>query len=241
VIKQIHFTESPVYKKIIVCSDIHGHKEPFLKLLDICGYDEHDLSNLLLVLGDVIDRGPHSIELLSWFYERRDNSTIQLLMGNHEHILLTYFDGTVNLTYKSLQNIGAVATMNSFRSLPEDHQQNLLKFISDLPLFYPMSNVLFSHAGCDFNTNNMHERFLWSKDFWMQTFHPEILSIFGHTPTCYLNPDKSFEPWYDSVHKNKICIDMGAGKRIQVGAIVLVQTQNPLVYDIQIERILIKE
>ena len=49
---------------IYVTSDLHGYPlDGFLQLLDKAGFGERDF---LFVLGDVIDRGEHGVELLRW-------------------------------------------------------------------------------------------------------------------------------------------------------------------------------
>ena len=54
----------------------------FLQLLDKAGFGERDF---LFVLGDVIDRGEHGVELLRWI-SRQPN--VQLILGNHEAMML---------------------------------------------------------------------------------------------------------------------------------------------------------
>lgn len=61
-----------------VISDLHGQFDALIKLLDKIefGYDDE-----LYILGDVIDRGPKSLECVKWIMEQ-DN--ILTLLGNHE-------------------------------------------------------------------------------------------------------------------------------------------------------------
>ena len=60
-----------------VISDIHGQFDAFQKLLQKIefGYDDE-----MYILGDVIDRGPRSLECVKWIMEQ-DN--ILTLLGNH--------------------------------------------------------------------------------------------------------------------------------------------------------------
>lgn len=64
---------------IYAVSDIHGCYTQFQHLLDkiaLAGDDE------LYILGDVIDRGPKSPEMLRWCVEAPAN--VHVLLGNHE-------------------------------------------------------------------------------------------------------------------------------------------------------------
>ena len=61
-----------------VMSDIHGNKEAFDTVLSMINLQPEDH---LYILGDVIDRGEHGIELL---LRIRNMQNCTLLMGNHE-------------------------------------------------------------------------------------------------------------------------------------------------------------
>ena len=66
-----------------VCSDIHGYYERFRKLLKKIDFS---LDDEMYVIGDVIDRGPEPIELLLYILSQPN---IHLLIGNHEHMMMT--------------------------------------------------------------------------------------------------------------------------------------------------------
>ena len=63
-----------------VMSDIHGNKEAFDTVLSLIDLQPEDH---LYILGDVIDRGAHGIELLQ---QIRTMQNCTLLMGNHEYM-----------------------------------------------------------------------------------------------------------------------------------------------------------
>lgn len=50
-------------ERMLVISDIHGELEKFERLLEMARYDAN--LDQLLLLGDYIDRGPHSREVLA--------------------------------------------------------------------------------------------------------------------------------------------------------------------------------
>ena len=66
---------------IYVLSDIHGDMDAFDSILSQIqlGEDDH-----LYIIGDVIDRGPHSIELLQRIRKMRNTT---MLLGNHEYMM----------------------------------------------------------------------------------------------------------------------------------------------------------
>ena len=73
---------------IYIMSDIHGLYERYRVMLEKIDLKDEDQ---LYVLGDVIDRGPQSFEILFDIMERQN---VQLFLGNHEHMMLTYLNGT---------------------------------------------------------------------------------------------------------------------------------------------------
>lgn len=64
-----------------VCSDIHGLSQKYYSLLDRIDCEHGDT---LIILGDVIDRGPDGFEILMDALKREN---VHLLMGNHEYMM----------------------------------------------------------------------------------------------------------------------------------------------------------
>ena len=102
-----------------VISDIHGQFDALMKMLEKIDFSEEDE---LYILGDVIDRGPKSMECIKWIMEQ-DN--VLALLGNHELIL---YDGYIN---------NAPAFYHSLTELREnmsaEEQKQILKWIEDMP------------------------------------------------------------------------------------------------------------
>ena len=67
---------------IYVISDIHGCYSEYLKLLEMIDFNDNDI---LYVLGDVIDRGEHSIQVLKHMMLYPN---IIPIVGNHEYMAL---------------------------------------------------------------------------------------------------------------------------------------------------------
>ena len=69
---------------IYVISDLHGYPmERFLQLLKKASFGKNDF---LYILGDVVDRnGDGGVEMLQWLMYQ---TNVQLIMGNHEAMLL---------------------------------------------------------------------------------------------------------------------------------------------------------
>lgn len=214
---------------IYVTSDLHGCKpEALFALLEQAGFTERDY---LFVLGDVIDRGEHGVELLRWMAEQPN---VQLILGNHEAMLLScryLFDpvteeSLLQLTEEKLkllnrwQRNGADPTLAAMRKLLKeapDVVEGLLDYLDDAPL-YDMVRIgdkryILVHAGLEsFDPNKPLWQYdpaelLWTRPTLEDRYYEDATVVFGHTPTEYLDPAKQgraikTDTW--------ICIDTGA-------------------------------
>ena len=73
---------------IYIMSDIHGQYERYKAMIEKIEVKDEDT---LYILGDVIDRGPGSLDIL-FDIMARDN--VEMFLGNHEHMMLTYLEGS---------------------------------------------------------------------------------------------------------------------------------------------------
>ena len=79
--------DSP-YKKIFVVADIHGC---FDKLMSLWKKLEVTDNNLVIFLGDYIDRGAQVAETIKWILEQSKKENFIFLRGNHEQMMLDTF------------------------------------------------------------------------------------------------------------------------------------------------------
>ena len=190
--------------KIFAIGDIHGS---FDRLKDLMQKIPIDFENDTLVfIGDYIDRGPGSVEVVDYLLAlRRQVPGIIFLKGNHEDMLEKYLDGTDRFTY--LLN-GGQNTLDSYLSktnrsdsfpIPADH----MDFFKSLRLYYETEAYIFVHAGLRPKVNlesQKTEDLLWIRDkFIYSRYNFGKPVVFGHTPL-----EKPL------VESNKIGIDTGA-------------------------------
>lgn len=88
---------------IYVISDLHGYPhEKFLALLDKAGFSKDDF---LYILGDVVDRnGDGGVETLNWLMYQ---TNVQLILGNHEAMLLACSFVFDEITEDSIESLTA--------------------------------------------------------------------------------------------------------------------------------------
>ena len=133
---------------VYVTSDWHGCPlERIQELLAKASFKEDDF---LFVLGDVIDRGEHGVELLKFLMYAPN---IELLMGNHEVFLLAnawLLDevSEANLSAFGADKLNALrvwrrnggqATIDALRRESAESRADILEYVRECPLYDTVS------------------------------------------------------------------------------------------------------
>lgn len=131
--------------RLFAIGDIHGCFNSLKKMIE----QEMQLakSDKLVLLGDYIDRGSQSKEVIDYMIELKEKGfDIIPLRGNHEQMLLNAFSDDDQLPIWLLN--GGKETLKSFGigSLKK-LEPSYLDFFKSLKLFYELEDNLFVHAG----------------------------------------------------------------------------------------------
>ena len=84
--------------KYFITSDIHSFYKPLMDALKEAGYDQNNPDHILVVNGDLFDRGPGTVELLSFVKSLPKEKRI-LIRGNHEYLLRDILEKDVPESY----------------------------------------------------------------------------------------------------------------------------------------------
>jgi serine/threonine protein phosphatase 1 len=76
--------------RVIAIGDIHGCAAALRKLIEVIDPQQDDV---LIPLGDCVDRGPDSRDVIVDLLSLRERCRLVPLMGNHEEMLLNFLDG----------------------------------------------------------------------------------------------------------------------------------------------------
>jgi serine/threonine protein phosphatase 1 len=187
--------------KIFAVGDIHGCFQKLKEMMRTLKirYDK----DTLVFLGDYIDRGEESYQVVDYLAElRKQHSNIVFLKGNHEEMFFNYLSGEDEITF--LFN-GGEQTLKGYTddkgnvSVPQSH----LDFFNCLQLYYETDDYLFVHAGLREGVPIEHQKpedLLWiRKSFIDSNYDFGKLVVFGHTPYTEV-----------LIRDNKIGIDTGA-------------------------------
>ncbi len=169
--------------------DIHGMFEPLVRLFQKLPLKSDDT---LIFLGDYIDRGPNSREVVEFLENLKKQHNTILLMGNHEDMMLKCLEhgDCINWEFN-----GAGATIRSFGSI--ENIKEKLDFFKSLKLYHIEDKFLFVHGGVKpgvpLRDQPKHEM-LWIRDEFIFSKNPlpGKVVVFGHTPIekPYIAEDK---------------------------------------------------
>jgi len=80
--------------RTIAIGDVHGCNTALATLAGGLKFEPHDT---VVMLGDAIDRGPDSRDVIRQLLELRDRCRLVCIQGNHEQMLLDALDGRIGL------------------------------------------------------------------------------------------------------------------------------------------------
>lgn len=191
--------------------DIHGYYNKLSGLFD--KIKKHITDNdTIIFLGDYIDRGHKSFEVIEFLIDLKDKYNVIYLKGNHESMFFDYLQGREIPLY--MYN-GGQATIDSYienmgsLQLPEDHKI----FFNSLKLYYETDDFIALHAGLrpgiPVELQSSYDMIWIREEFFLKQYRWPKLVVFGHTTTVNITGLPIYEIYNDE-HRNIIGIDTGA-------------------------------
>ena len=170
--------------RLFAIGDIHGCFDTLEELVN--NKIQLKKSDKLILLGDYIDRGDKSKEVVEYIIDlQKKGFNILPLMGNHEAMLLDAYDNEKN-TLKWIQN-GGSETLKSFEiSSLKKIEFKYIEFFKKLKYYYSSGDCLFVHAGFNNSVVNTFSDFysmLWKcKESYANPLLTNKTIIHGHNP-----------------------------------------------------------
>ena len=195
---------------IFAIGDIHGCLNELTALhKKILTHDKFDVKNdLIIYLGDYIDRGKNSKEVINQILKLKNKKIKTInLMGNHDEFMIDFLFNNKN-NIENWLNFGLDQTLRSYgievvdfikdgfgddiidqlrNTLLSTMSEEHVNFFKDLELSFSSEKHLFVHAGIDPKKtleDQTKEDFLWSrsKSFFDKDFKAQKIIVHGHTP-----------------------------------------------------------
>lgn len=220
---------------VYITSDLHGELRNFKSILRMINF--HKEKDVLFILGDVLDRGTKSIELLSYIrkYSDSDNPAIRLIKGNHELFAQMYIEGKVSKD--SWIKWGGKQTADQIDSMTNEERLDLLNYLKNLQHYVVIEQEngkdwVLSHSGIhldflkedesgidvvqsieDAVANNEFDYLvtndlLYAPRSVIERFKQFL--VIGHIPVIFIDDDRGNRVIKT---KNYMCIDTGAAYR----------------------------
>lgn len=207
--------------RVYAIGDIHGRDDLLSSLLETVRADaarRGDAEIVVILLGDLIDRGPDSARVIELAMTPLGWADLHTLRGNHEAALLDALDGDPQMLGLWLGN-GGVAALQSWgldptalndkaeievcemirAAIPADQ----LDWLRDRPLSLRIGDYVFVHAGIrpriPLDQQSPHDM-LWIRDDFLKSRRShEAMVVHGHSITAEVDE-----------RSNRIGLDTGA-------------------------------
>ena len=190
--------------RIYAIGDIHGRADLLRIMLEKVGADQRQRPvdrSILLFIGDYIDRGPSSREVLDVLLECRGTSESVFLKGNHETFISRFLGDPAVLSEWRLW--GGLETLLSYRLKPtfspDERERTRLSeelaraipihhraFLNSLQPSFRCGGFLFAHAGIRPGVpvaDQVEKDLLWIREDFLGSEAPfGVFVVHGHTP-----------------------------------------------------------
>ena len=221
-------------ERVYAVGDLHGRLDLFRRLIGQLEADVGERGSRrtrIILLGDLIDRGPQSRELLEMARRMQllNSDRFVVLCGNHEEMLLASADGNSAAQRLWLEN-GGDATLMSYgvepaefiRLTPEQRGGLLwravgadtLVWLEALPIFARSADYFFCHAGVRPGVPLDKQRradLLWIRGDFLSSNRPHgAIVVHGHSETDEIE-----------IKNNRINIDTAAYRSGRLTAVAL--------------------
>lgn len=222
-----------IYDRILAVSDLHGQHTKFLELLTKADYSHKN--DLLVVCGDLIDRGEENLAIINMCMDLQSKGAV-IIKGNHEQFLEIclkemivngvddFGDAFTDNFMIWVGSNGGAITYEEIKNLPRTKLIEIYDFVKNLPFYFSTGKYIFCHAGVNTELpleKNSEDDLVWGeKSFPHCPAYKDKIVVFGHTPTWLLYPysadkrkNKEYRTkakiWLDETNKDKVGIDCG--------------------------------
>ncbi|WP_138753791.1 metallophosphoesterase family protein [Paenibacillus sinopodophylli] len=221
-------------KRTLVISDIHGSYTPFNDLLDRMNYCPGE--DQLMLLGDFVDRGPRSREVVEQVIGLVQKDGAIAIQGNHderlvdvmlersEQALIKFTGHGGRQTAESYAGVkqGAIGdVIEQAKAAVHERYMHHMTFLDQLPYYHEDEHFIYVHAGINPNYLNWKDQptrdFLYIKQpFLSRPTNVSKTVVFGHTKAIDIhgNPNIWFGP-------GKIGVDGGCASGYQLNGLAI--------------------
>lgn len=135
--------------RLLAIGDIHGCETALRGVLALARWQPEDT---LVVLGDCVNRGPQTRQVLDLLLDLSRRSRLIAILGNHEELMLAARHS--GAARSSWLDMGGQATLDSYgpdatlAGIPAQHWAFLESFVP----YWETDSFIFTHANCESRT-----------------------------------------------------------------------------------------
>ncbi len=128
-----------------VVGDTHGLLDDAKAIVKKLGWSYNEMENIfehqdkarkIIFLGDVVDRGPKSFELLEIVKNMTDSGKAYFLLGNHENKLFKLLSDYESNRPMEKKSIASALSFKEYLKLSKDKQKSLFNYLKRSPAHY---------------------------------------------------------------------------------------------------------
>lgn len=176
--------ELPDHTRLIAISDIHGNLPLLRKLLQKVGYSGADI---LLILGDIIDKGPWSLETLRYIMSLTEKNRVYTISGNCDaiwryirndiddqgllHYMVLHKNTLLNEMCRELNiAVHEGADIKEIKRMLNQFFDRELQWLEELPHIIETQHFILAHAGIrDENLESQDAGWVMKNDAFMRS------------------------------------------------------------------------
>lgn len=149
-------------KKYFVSSDVHGFFTEYMKALDDAGFERDNPEHIIIICGDMFDRGKEPQQLIDFILSMDSENRIILVRGNHEDLLMDLvFKKEMSPEYHDYSN-GTVKTLTTLCEVKDIErvtidklrQTGVFSVIDKTIDYYELGKYIFVHGWIPTTTND---------------------------------------------------------------------------------------
>ena len=204
--------------RILAIGDIHGCHRALTTLLAFVGISATDT---LVFVGDAVDRGPSSKQVVDCILSLRKKCNVVFIMGNHEEMMRDAISGRG--LWNAWLDAGGQATLDSYGGSAENIPSEHIRFLTSAAPFFETDSEIFVHANLEHGVSlpNQTSDFLrWKHIGGTERPYSSVKRVIcGHTPQTDGVP-LVFDGWvcidtFPSGGKWLTCFDVQANHVVQ--------------------------
>jgi len=194
-------------KRILAVGDIHGCYKALTALADAVSFGADDL---VVTVGDYIDRGPDSSKVLDWLIERYASGGLVPILGNHEEMMIAANDDSGSrgrwLEFGGAETLMSYGVKRDLESVdlrqvvPSEHWQFIERDCRD---YFETDSHFFVHGNAAPDVPLADQD---RQDLRWRRFHGTLPHQSGKTMVCGHTPQTT---GYPNFLGWAVCIDTG--------------------------------